>query len=101
MMTVWIIGLILSFLGIYLFKGSRTQDIKKTWNNPPEPGKQILRVWSLLLYVLGAVIPIFNILMGLMMIIYWAMSVYGDKCWVYSESSIANKIMLFLNKPIR
>lgn len=101
MMIAWIIGLILSLLGIYLFKGSRTPDKKDYYGKVTRPGGPILKVWSLLLYLLGALVPIFNILMGIVMIIWWAIAVYGDEDWVYSEESIANKIVQFLNKSVK
>lgn len=101
MMTAWLIGLILSFLGIYLYKGSRTQAREGTWNKPAEPERSILKVWSLLLCLLGAIVPILNIFMGLVMIVYWAIAVHGDETWVYPETSIANKIVQFFNKSIQ
>ena len=90
MIVTLVIGLILSLLGIYLFKGSRTRS-----------GEPILRVWSLLLYFLGALMRLFNILMGIVMIVYWSISVYGDRDWTYPEKSIVNKIAQFLNKSVK
>lgn len=101
MIIAWVIGLILSFLGIYLFKGSRRPDKLDYYGQVRTPGKPILKVWSLFLCFLGAIVPILNIFMGLIMIIYWAVSVYGDEDWVYSGTSIVNKVVQFLNKPIK
>lgn len=102
MTTAWIIGLILSFLGIYLFKGSRLPAQKGYYGQiDMKPIRPVLKVWSLVLYILGALIPIFNILMGLVMIVWWAAAVYGDESWEYSETSVAHKVMQFLNKSIK
>lgn len=95
MIIVWIIGLILSFLGILLFKNSR---IKDRWGKPERP---VLRVWSLLLFILGALLPVFNIFMGIVMMVYWAISVYGDGNWICKENSFENKVVQLLNKPIK
>lgn len=100
MITVWLIGLILSFLGIYLFKGSRIKATKKTWDNPAKPERPVLKVWHTILYLIGAQIPIIAIIMALTMILFWAVEVYGDEEWTYPNSLIASKVMKFLNKPI-
>lgn len=97
MMIVWVIGLILSFLGIYLFKNSR---IKATRGYYAKPERPVLKVWSLLLFILGALVPILNIIMGLVMIIRWTIFVYRDEDWSYKEGSVADKVIKFLNKSV-
>lgn len=101
MTTVWLIGLILSLLGIYLFKGSRVKATEGTWDKPAKPERPVLRVWHAILYLIGALIPVFGITMALVMIVFWAIEVYGDEYWTYPETSIANKIVQFFNKSIQ
>ena len=101
MMIVWIIGLILSFLGILLFKKSRIKAKDRSWDRPAEPERPVLKVWSLFLFILGALLPVFNILMGIIMVVCWAISVYDDGDWICKESSIENRIVQLLNKPIK
>lgn len=101
MITVWIIGLILSFLGILLFKNSRIKATRQTWDTPAKPERPVLRVWSLLLFILGALLPIFNIFMGVGMIVCWFISVYVDGDWSYKDNSFENRVVQLLNKPIK
>ena len=101
MITAWIIGLILSFLGILLFKNSRIKATKQTWDTPEKPERPILRVWSLLLFILGALLPAFNIFMGVGMIAYWSISVYGIGDWSCKDNSFENRVVQLLNKPIK
>ncbi len=98
MTIAWVIGLILSFLGILLFKNSRIKATEQIWDIPEEP---ILKVWSILLLILGGLLPVFNIFMGLAMIIWWAVSVYSEGDWVCKEDSLENRIAQLLNKPIK
>lgn len=100
MTTAWIVGLILSFLGILLFKNSRIK-AKDSWGKPAKPNRPVLRVWSLLLFILGALLPVFGIFMGLVMIVWWAISVFGDGTWLCKENSFENKVVQLLNKPIK
>lgn len=100
-MIVWIIGLILSFLGILLFKKSRIKAKDGSWDRPAEPERPVLKVWSLFLFILGALLPVFNILMGIIMVVCWAISVYDDGDWICKKSSIENRIVQLLNKPIK
>lgn len=101
MIIVWVIGLILSFLGILLFKNSRMKASKDSWGDIITPERPILRVWSLLLFILGALLPVFNIFMGLVMIVWWAISVCNDGDWLYKDNSLENRIVQLLNKPIK
>lgn len=101
MIIVWVIGLILSFLGIYLLKGSRRLGKLGCYGQVRTPDQPILKVWSLFFLLLGAIVPILNILMGLIIIVLWAISVYGEEDWTYSETSIVNKVVQLLNKPIK
>lgn len=97
MIVAWIIGLILSLWGIYLFKGSRIK-ASNGWCKPAKPERPVLRVWSAILYFMGAIIPIFNIIMALVMIIWWGIAVYGDEDWKYTRSAW---FISLLNKPIK
>lgn len=101
MTTVWLIGLILSFLGIYLFKGSRTRAIRN-WNGDIiKSEKPVLKVGTTILYLIGALIPIFAIIMALAMIMFWTLSVYSEEDWTYPNSSRVSKLIEFLNKPVK
>ncbi len=99
MTIAWVIGLILSFLGILLFKNSRIKAKDTFCGYIPE--RPVLKVWSLFLFILGALLPIFNIFMGIIMIVLWGVSVYGNKDWICKDDSIENRIVQLLNKPIK
>lgn len=98
MIVAWLIGLILSFLGIWFLKNSRTCTKKNYYGQVTCPGGPILKVWSLSLLAVGTAVPILNILVGLCTTIWWAISVYGDKDWEFTKGD--NKLIQFLNKPI-
>lgn len=100
MTIAWVIGLILSFLGIYLFKGSRVKTVKSRWGDTIRPERPVLKVWSISLFILGALVPIINIIMAGIMIFIWAMNVYRDEDWLYKENTIVDKFVKLLNKPI-
>lgn len=95
-MVAWVIGVVLSFLGIYLYKGSRLSVVNRSWEN-----KTVLRMWSLILFLIGSLIPFFNIAMAIIMVIWWVISVYVEEFWVYPKDSAANRFIQFLNKPIK
>lgn len=94
MIIVWIIGLLLSLLGIWFLKNSRQT---KRWGNP-EGGQAILKMWGLILLLIGAVIPILNMMVGFAIIMWWIIATYGNEDWEFIKSD--NKIVKFLNKPI-
>lgn len=101
-MTIsWIIGLILSLLGIYLLKGSRAKADQGSWGKPARPERPVLRVWSAFLLILVALVPIINIIIGSVIIIFWTIAVYGDKFWLYKEGTIVDKFVKLLNKSIK
>lgn len=98
MIIAWIIGLLLSLLGIWFLKGS----IKPAfvWDGIVErPERPILRMWLLILLLIGSIIPIINILEGLSIIIVWAIATYLEEDWEFTKEN--NKLIQFLNKPIR
>lgn len=64
------------------------------------PERPILKVWSAFLFILGALIPVFNIAMAVVIVICWATAVYGGKDWMYKEGTIVDKFVKLLNKPI-
>lgn len=92
MITAWIIGLILSILGIWFLKDSRTNP---RWGSEKKP---VLKLWALILFIIGAIIPIFNIFMGVIIIIWWAVVTYAEKDWIYTKQD--SKLFKFLNKSI-
>ena len=100
MTIVWVIGLILSLLGIYLFKGSRVKAPKSYWGEKSKPERPVLKIWSLALYIMGALLPIFSIFMGTTMIVVWMVNVYGENSWIIKNGSIIDKVVWFLNKPV-
>lgn len=100
MIVAWLIGLILSLLGIYLFKGSRVKAVKRNWGEVIKPERPVLKVWNTFLFILGALVPILNIIMAGVMISFWAMAVYNEKDWLYKEGTIVDKFVKLLNKPI-
>lgn len=98
MIVVWVIGLLLSFLGIWFLKNSRVKANERTWDKSAKPERPVLRVWILILLVIVGLIPILNIALALCVIAWWIISVYGDKCWKFTKGD--NKLLQFLNKPI-
>lgn len=101
MTIAWVIGLILSFLGILLLKNSRVKANERTWDKPARPERPVLKVWSLILLSLGAFVPILNLIMAFMIIVVWSICVYDIKSWLTKEDSTENKVVKFLNKPIK
>lgn len=95
MIVAWLIGLILSFLGIWFLKNSRQT---QRWNNS-KGGQPILKMWILIFLLICAVFPIVNIIAGLATIIWWIIETYGDEDWEFTKND--NKIVQFLNKPIK
>lgn len=98
MIVVWVIGLLLSFLGIWFLKNSRVKANERTWGEPAKPERPVLRVWSLTFLVIGGLIPVLNILLALFIIAWWSISVYGCNDWKFTKGN--NKLLQFLNKPI-
>lgn len=93
MIVVWFIGVILSCLGIWLLKNSR-------WNKwtIPKDERPVLKMWVLILLMIGAIIPGLNIVVGLTVIIGWTIVVItGD--WSFTKGD--NKLVRFLKKPIK
>lgn len=96
MIIAWIIGLLLSLLGIWVFKNSR----KITWRNGEIIDREpVLKVWSLLLLLLPAIVPLVNIFEFIIMIVWWYLSVYNVHDWEFVKKD--NKLIQFLNKPIQ
>lgn len=95
MIIVWIIGLILSFLGIWFLKNSRQT---QRWNNP-KGGQPILKMWILIFLLICAIIPLVNIIAGPITIIWWIIETYDKEDWKFIKND--NKIVQFLNKPIK
>lgn len=93
MIVAWFIGIILSCLGIWLFKNSRWNK----WMNP-EDKQPVLKMWVLILLMIGAVIPGLNVVVGSAVIMWWIIAVTtGD--WSFTKGD--NKLVRFLNKPIK
>ncbi len=87
MTTLWIIGLILSASGILLLKDTEFISTGPT-----------LRVWNLVLFIIAAMIPILNIILGIAIITFWSVSTYLVGNCTYTNNS---KIIRFLNKPVK
>ena len=97
MITAWIIGLLLSLLGIWLLKGS-IRPASMWCGRVERPERPILRMWLLILLLIGSMIPGVGIIEGLSIITVWAVATYVDKVWEFTKGD--NKLLQFLNKPI-
>lgn len=94
MITAWIIGLLLSFLGIWLLKNSRHT---KSWRHSKD-GEPVLKMWVLIPLVIGSIIPGLSIIEGLSVIIWWGIEICLENDWKFTQTD--NKVVKFLNKPI-
>lgn len=94
-MTVWLIGLILSFLGIWFLKNSRYDN---SWRHS-KGGEPVLKMWGLILLIIGTIVPILNIIVGFAVIVWWVIATYCEDDWKFTQED--NKIVKFLNKPIK
>lgn len=92
MIVAWFIGVILSCLGIWLLKNSR----QNKWMNPKDR-QPVLKMWMLILLMIGTVIPNLNIVVGLTVIIWWAIEAITDD-WSLTKG---DNIVRFLKKPIK
>lgn len=92
MTIVWIIGLLLCLLDIYLLKGSRIND----WHHKNEP---VLRMWHVLVIIFVGLLPIFNLLTGISILIVWIWNCPVEDDWIYVRKP--GKILTFLNKPVK
>ena len=61
-------------------------------------GQPVLKMWVLILLMIGTVIPSFNIVVGLTVIIWWTTAVITRNWKVAGEG---NKLVQFLKKPIK
>lgn len=96
MIVAWFIGVILSCLGIWLLKNSRYV----SWNySGKEEEEPVLKIWILILLMICTMIPIFNGIMGLIVIAYWAIEVLITGNWKVAGE--CNKLVQFLKKPIK
>lgn len=94
MIMAWIIGLFLSLSGIWFLKNSRHI---RSWRY--SKGEQpVLKVWILILLVIGSVIPVLNIVEGVAVIVWWIAETYLGGHWEFIQKN--NKVVKFLNKPI-
>ena len=96
MIVVWFIGVILSCLGIWLLKNSRYVSWKCSGGEEEEP---VLKMWMLILLMICTMIPIFNGIMGLIVIAYWTIEVLITGDWEFAKEN--NKLVQFLEKPIK
>lgn len=95
MIIVWVIGLILSFLGLWLLKNSRGSG---RWYSSPEKGKPVLKVWSFTLLFICSIIPILGIFAGIAMIVGFLIQ-RGEGDWEFEKKD--NRFIRFLNKPVK
>lgn len=84
----------MSCLGIWLLKNSRYV----SWKRSGKEEEPVLKMWILLLLMICTMIPIFNGIMGLIIIAYWAIEVLITGNWKLAGKS--DKLVQFLNKPI-
>lgn len=95
---IWIIGFILSSLGIWTLKNSRTREVKNYRGDLIIPREPVLKLWSLVLLVIASLIPVMNIFVGFVIIYICVCNVYNYKDWEFVKSS--SRFIKFLNKPI-
>lgn len=94
MIVAWFIGVILNCLGIWLLKNSRYI----SWTCSGKEENPVLKMWVLILLMIGTVIPSFNIVVGLIVIILWTIAVITGY-WKFVKEN--NKLVQFLKKPIK
>lgn len=99
---IYIIGLILSLLNIWLFKNSRRADsiesvdmvTGKVTNTP------VLKMYRLIILLILAVRPVVNIFSGIILFLVWLTAmVFGIYTFELGKTGI--KIIKFLNKPFK
>ena len=94
MIVVWFICILLSCLGIWLLKNSRYV----SWKCSGKEEEPVLEMWMLLRLMICPMIPIFNGIMGLITIAYWAIEVLITVNWKFAKEN--NKLVQFLKNPI-
>ena len=93
MIVAWFIGVILSCLGIWLFKNSRYNQRLSTKYKQP-----VLEMWALILLMVCTIIPIVNTIAGFTVIVGWTIAVITDELRFIKGD---NKLVQFLKKPIK
>ena len=93
MISVWIIGFILTLLAIYLFKGSRYY--RGYYRGDEEA--PVLKMWGLIFMLIISIVPFLNIVMGFLFLFVWSISVFAEKDWKYVKNS---KFKEFLSRDI-
>ena len=94
MIGAWFIGVLLSCLGIWLLKNSR----HISWKRSGKEEEPVLKMWILILLMIGTVIPSLNVVVGLTVITWWTIAVITDD-WSFTKGD--NKLVRFLKKPIK
>lgn len=56
-------------------------------------------MWGLILLIIGTIVPILNIIVGFAVIVWWVIETYCEDDWKFTQED--NKIVKFLNKPIK
>lgn len=64
----------------------------------PKDKQPVLKMWVLILLMIGAVIPGLNIVVGSVIIMWWILAVTTDD-WSFTKGD--NKLVRFLKKPIK
>ena len=64
----------------------------------PKDKQPVLKMWVLILLMIGAVIPGLNVVVGSAIIMWWILAVITDD-WSFTKGD--NKLVRFLNKPIK
>lgn len=89
MITAWVLGFVFSILVILLFLDTRDGY-----------DKCVLKVWNLALFIIVSLIPIINIPINIVLIIMWYVNVDGG-LWEVKEGGLLDRLLKFLNKPIK
>lgn len=96
-MIAFIIGVLLTLGVIWLLKGTRITPC--CYPHKKQDEKPVLKVWSFVLLLITALIPIVNILLAIVVFTVWVIQVTCEKDWDYVRPR--GKIVKFLNKPIQ
>lgn len=91
MISIWLIGVIFSILALFGLKHSTKTTYIAGYQRTEVP---VLRLWHVILIALCNLLPILNILIAVIFLLWWA-SIPNIE-FTYTES----KLFKFLNKPI-
>lgn len=89
MLTIWLIGLFLSLLGVWLNKKAR---------NVCDDFKPVFKVWSFIFCLILSIIPFMNIIVAIILLSHVILGVNTEEIQLDIKN---NKLLKFLNKPVK